>query len=470
MIEIIKKINGKINSLVWGKPMLILIIAVGVYFTIRTGFFQFTRIKSVYKYTFGSIFGKKGRNESRGISQFQALSTALAATIGTGSIAGVATAITLGGAGAVFWMWVSSVVGMMTIYAENVLGIYYRKYDSKNGWKGGAMYYIEHGLKAKWLAVIFAVLCVFASFGMGNMVQSNSISDSLRATYLVSPQITGIIMSVLAGCVILGGIKRIGSFSEKLIPFISVIYIAGCLFVIIANASSLPKVLSDIFSQALGLGAVTGGITGAVVKQAVSMGIKRGVFSNEAGLGSSVAVQSASDVKEPVVAGMWGMIEIFVDTIVVCTLTAFVILTSGVMDGANELDGSALVIGAFGKVMGGFAGHLVTFFIVVFAFATIIGWEYIGEKAVQYIFGEHSIIPYRIIFVGFVYIGSVMELRLAWDISDTLNGMMAIPNLIALVLLSPVVIAITKNFKDRMEKGKKIKPMLSDSDSKEHGL
>lgn len=463
MTDIIRNINQQINALVWGAPMLVLIICVGVYFTIRTQFFQFSKVKSVFNNTLGTVLKKKDKRKGKGISQFQALSTALAATIGTGSIAGVATAITLGGAGAVFWMWVSSAVGMMTVYAENVLGIYYRRHDNKNGWNGGAMYYIEKGLNSKWLAVIFALLCVLASFGMGNMVQSNSISDSLHATYLLSPQITGIIMAILSGAVILGGIKRIGRFSEKLIPFISIIYIVGCLIVILFNIKALPNVLKMIFSQALGIGAVTGGITGEIVRRAVSKGIKRGVFSNEAGLGSSVAVQSASDVKEPVVAGMWGMVEVFIDTIVVCSLTAFVILTSGVLntDAGASLDGSALVIGAFGKVMGDFSSHLVTFFIVVFAFATIIGWEYIGEKACQYIFGEKSAFIYRIIFVAFVYIGSVMELRLAWDISDTLNGMMAIPNLIALVLLSGTVFKITKNYQERKEKGKKIKPMLS---------
>lgn len=461
IIDYISKINSEAGKLVWGTPMLILLISIGLYFTIKLKLFQFLKIKEIWLNTIGSLFSKKTSKSKKGISQFQALSTALAATIGTGSIAGVATAITIGGAGAVFWMWVSAVVGMMTIFAENVLGIFYRQHDEKDGWKGGAMYYIEHGLSSKWLAVLFAILCVLASFGMGNMVQSNSISDSLSVTYLLSPKITGIIMATLSGIVILGGIKRIGKFSEKLIPFISIIYIIGCLIVILSNVKVLPNIFEQIFEEALGLKAISGGITGEIVRRAISIGLKRGVFSNEAGLGSSVAVSSASDVKEPVVAGMWGIIEVFIDTIIVCTLTALVILSSGVIETGNTLDGSALVISAFEKVMGGFSSHLVTFFIVVFAFATIIGWEFIGEKASQYIFGEKSIFAYRIMFVVFVYIGAIIELRLAWDISDTLNGMMAIPNLIALALLSKTVIRITKNYNDRKHKGKKIKPMLS---------
>ncbi len=462
----ITKINSEINKLVWGTPMIILIVIIGLLYTIRLKGFQLVYIKNIYDKTIKSIFKKnenKNNKSENSISQFQAIATSLAATIGTGSIAGVATAITIGGAGAVFWMWASAFLGMMTIYAENVLGIYFRKKNKSNQWQGGAMYYIEYGLQSKWLAVMFAVFCVCASFGMGNMVQANTVSTSLQEVMLLSPKITGIIISVVVGLVILGGIKRIGRVSEILVPFISVLYIIGTLTVIIANINAIPEVFEKIFSEAFGAGPLMGGISGAAVKRAISMGVKRGVFSNEAGLGSSVMVHSAADVKEPVVQGMWGIVEVFIDTMVVCTLTALVILSSGVIDKANSAipDGAPLVIAGFEKTLGGYSTAIVTFFIVVFAFATIIGWEYIGEKAMEYIFGTKSVIFYRMLYIAFLYVGSVIELSLAWDISDTFNGLMAIPNLIALYLLSPLVISITKNYFVRNKKQKKIKPMLS---------
>ena len=463
---IIEKLNSEINKLVWGTPMLVLLLAVGIYFTIRLKFFQIIKIRHIYNNTVKTLFkgeNSKEKTDKKGISQFQAISTALAATIGTGSIAGVATAITIGGAGAVFWMWVSAVVGMMTIYAENVLGIYFRKKNEKGEWTGGAMYYIQYGLNSKWLAVLFSIFCVCASFGMGNMVQANSVSTSLSQTYLLSPKITGIIIALIIGLIILGGIKRIGKVSQVLVPVISILYILGTLVVIFANIKIMPTIFSNIFKEALGIGAVAGGITGTVVKNAISMGVKRGVFSNEAGLGSSVAVHSVADVKEPVIQGMWGIVEVFVDTIVVCTLTALVILSGGALENASTtgLDGAPLVIESFRQVMGGFASHLVTFFIVVFAFATIIGWEYIGEKAMEYIFGTKSIIIYRVLFAVLVYFGANMQMKLVWDISDTFNGLMAIPNLIALAFLSPIVIKVTKNYMQRKSKKQRVAPMLS---------
>lgn len=466
LVDIIKSINKEINNLVWGTPMLILIIAIGVYFTIRTKGFQLFKVKDIYNNTIKAIFKNKNVTKSqnkKAISQFQAISTALAATIGTGSIAGVATAITIGGAGAVFWMWVSAFFGMMTVYAENVLGIFFRKKNAKKEWKGGAMYYIEYGLQSKWLAVLFAIFCVCASFGMGNMVQANSVTAAMQETFLLSPKLTGIIIALIAGLVIIGGIKRIGKVSEYLVPIISVAYVIGSLIVILANFKAVPTVFKNIFEQALGIGAVAGGISGSLVKNAISMGVKRGVFSNEAGLGSSVMVHSAADVKEPVIQGMWGIVEVFIDTVVVCTLTALVILSSGALNDSatSNLDGAPLVIASFKNVLGDFASVLVSIFIIIFAFATIIGWAYIGEKAMEYIFGSKSVGVYKILFIIFIYIGSNMELRLVWDISDTLNGLMAIPNLIALFLLSSTVIKITKNYQQRKDKHKNIKPMLS---------
>ena len=339
IVEIITSVNSAVNGVVWGIPMLILIISTGIYMTVRTGFFQITKIKHWANETFLAIFKKRSvtkTNEKKAISQFQALSTALAATIGTGNIAGVATAIAVGGPGAVFWMWLSAFFGMMTNYSENVLGIFYRKKNDHGEWSGGAMYYINEGLKdrkgfkhiAKPLAVLFSIFCVLASFGIGNMTQVNSISSAMKSNFNIPTVVTGIVLAVIAALVIVGGIKRIASVTEKLVPFMALFYIIGCLIIFFSNFHQIPYVFSSIFSNAFNFGAIAGGIGGYIIKRAVTMGFKRGVFSNEAGLGSSVMVHSASDVKEPVVQGMWGIFEVFFDTIIVCTLTSFVILSS----------------------------------------------------------------------------------------------------------------------------------------------
>ncbi len=470
LIDIITRVNKEVNTIVWGAPMLILILGIGLYFTLATRFFQLFKIKEICKKTIVAIFKNKSVTKSKdkkAISQFQAISTALAATIGTGSIAGVATAITIGGAGAVFWMWVSSILGMMTVYAENVLGIFFRKKNKKKEWQGGAMYYIEHGLNSKWLAVIFAIFCIFASFGMGNMAQANSISAAMQTTFSIDPKMTGIVVSTIVGLVIIGGIKRIGKVTERLIPIVSIAYILGCLAIMLANFQQLPWVFESIFKQAFGIGPVAGGISGAMLKNAITIGVKRGVFSNEAGLGSSVMVNAAADVKEPVVQGMWGIFEVFIDTMVVCTLSAVVVLSSGVIgtftNTGEEADGSSLIIIAFQKVFGGFAGQFVSISILIFALATIIGWSYFGEKAIEYLLGAKSTFLYKALYIAFVFIGANLELKLVWDISDTLNGLMAIPNITALILLSGTVIKITNNYLRRNKKknSSKEKPMLS---------
>jgi len=470
IIDTIAQINHRINLLVWGTPMLVLIISVGVLFTFRLKFMQIFRLKEIMNKTFFAIFKNKTVTKTKdknSISQFQAISTSLAATIGTGSIAGVATAITIGGAGAIFWMWISAFFGMVTVYAENVLGIYFRKKNINKEWKGGAMYYIEYGLKSKWLAVMFAIFCIFASFGMGNMAQSNSIAGALETTFFVTPKATGIATAVLVGIVIIGGIKRIGKVSEFLIPIISILYILASTAILFINIKTIPLVFESIIKQAFGIGAVAGGVSGSLMKNAISMGVKRGVFSNEAGLGSSVMVHSAAEVKEPVVQGMWGIFEVFIDTIVVCTLTAFAILSSGVLgktgaDGST-LDGAPLVIKAFQKSLGNFSSPFISISVLIFAFATIIGWSYFGEKAMEYLFGGKAIFLYKIIFIAVVYIGANLELTLVWDISDTFNGLMAIPNLIGIFLLSGTVVKITENYfrRKRKKNPSKEKPMLS---------
>ncbi|MFA9379992.1 MAG: alanine/glycine:cation symporter family protein [Acetanaerobacterium sp.] len=469
--ELVARINDVINSVVWGVPMLVLIIATGIYMTVRTRFFQVTKAKFVNRETIFAIFTKRSvtkTKEKKAITQFQALTTALAATIGTGNIAGVATAITVGGPGAVFWMWVSAFFGMMTNFSENVLGIYYRKKNVKGEWSGGAMYYLENGLKnrkvqghfAKPLAIIFSIFCVLASFGIGNMTQVNSISLALHNSFHIPTIASGVVLAVLTSLVIIGGIKRIGKVTEKLVPFMAIAYIVGAFVLLIINIQHVPTVFGWIFEGAFGFDAVAGGISGTLIKQAITMGFKRGVFSNEAGLGSSVMVHSASDVREPVIQGMWGIFEVFADTIIVCTLTAFAILSTGAI--ASGLTGVALVSNAFTHGFGPFAGFFVSIAVLLFAFSTVLGWSFYGTKAMEYLLGAKSTIYYKVFFVLFVVVGSTMDLSLAWNISDTFNGLMALPNLIGVLLLSGTVVGITKNYIDRNIKKKSgIAPMLS---------
>lgn len=498
MLDMIAKINGAINSVVWGIPMLVLIIGTGIYLTVRTRFFQITHAGHVSAKTIGGVF-KKGSNvtnsqEKASISQFQALCTALAATIGVGNIAGVAAAIAAGGPGAIFWMWLSAFFGMMTNYSENVLGIYYRRKNSHDEWCGGAMYYLRDGLGSKKgcavlgkiLAVLFSIFCVLASFGIGNMSQVNTISGNITSVFRIRALdrvivigsarinlyalIVGLLLMVLAGLVIVGGIKRIAQVTEKFVPFMACAYILGALIVFIVNIGKVGEVFGAIFSFAFGFRALGGAAIGLAVKSAVTWGFKRGVFSNEAGLGSSVMVHSASNVVEPVRQGMWGIFEVFADTIVVCTLTAFSILSTGLIDlqtgemlSTNEQ--TALVSEAFGTVfnIGGIniGGAFIAIAILLFAFSTVLGWSYYGTKAWEFLFGTKATIIYKIVFVVFIVFGATMNLDLAWDISDTFNGLMAIPNLIGVLTLSGTVIKITRNYVARTFNNASETPMLS---------
>lgn len=464
-IHIITEINSVLNHFIWGPVMLAAFLTVGLMFTLKTGFFQITHIKDWLNITLLQMFkNRKVRKteDKHAISQFQSLCTALAATIGTGSIAGVATAITLGGPGAVFWMWLSAFLGMMTNYAEKTLGIKYRYKNAKGDWVGGAMVYIERGLGLKWLAVIFSIFCALASFGIGNMTQANSIASGLWEAFHIPPNTTGIVLMTLTGLVILGGIKRIASVTERVVPFMAIFYIAGGLIVIGANYRNIPEAFSCIFREAFHFKAAGGGILGYGIATAMRVGISRGVFSNEAGLGSSVMVHSASDVKEPVVQGMWGIFEVFVDTLVVCTITALTILTSGVYNMKEYLiniaehtqvvSGTALTSQAFASVIP-FGGKLVAINILLFAFSTLLGWSFYGERAVEYLFGLRAIKLYKLIFILFIYLGCVGSLDLIWNIADTLNGFMAVPNLIAITLLSGEVITLTKQYLMRHKAG-----------------
>ena len=478
-MEGIVKINSILNDVVWGPFGLALLFIAGVWMTLVNKGFQITHVKHWLALTIGAIFKDENvtahtEKHDTSISQFQSLCTALAATIGTGNIVGVSSAIVTGGPGAIFWMWIMSILGMMTNYSENVLGIFYRKKNSKDEWSGGAMYYLSEGLGAKkgckhlgkTLAIIFSAFCVLASFGIGNIAQVNSIAGNLQSAFKIPTYITGIALVILAGLVVIGGIKRVASVTEKLVPFMAIAYIIGAIVIVVIHGSLIPTAFASIFKCAFGLKAVGGGVLGYGLKQAVVMGFKRGAFSNEAGLGSSVMVHSSSNVKEPVQQGMWGIFEVFADTIVVCTLTSMVVLTSGWIDlntgrALMDLQPSSLVGQVFGSVFGPIGPMFIAVAVLMFAFSTVLGWSHYGSKSVEYLIGEKAVFFYRIIFCLMSFFSATMDLTLAWDLSDTFNGLMMVPNLIGVLTCSATVGAITKNYIDRTFRGKNIKPMYS---------
>ena len=482
MVERVTSINGLINGIVWGWPALILLAFVGVLMTCVTKFFQISHFRHWLKNTIGAIFQDRnvtGHTEDKSISQFQSLCTALAATVGTGNIVGVSGAIMTGGPGAVFWMWVIAFFGMMTNYSENILGIFYRRKNKKGEWCGGAMYYLRDGLGSyknckmvgSVLAALFAAFCFLASFGIGNMTQVNSISGNMESVFGVPTYITGIVIMILSALVILGGLKRIASVTEKIVPLMVALYILGTVVIMITDISSLGAIFTAIFKGAFGFSAVGGGIVGYGIKLAIEQGMKRGVFSNEAGLGSSVMVHSNSNVKEPVKQGMWGIFEVFADTIIVCTLTAVSILGSGLVNLDNgavasswsgiEISRANLVSAVFTMHFGKIGGSFIAVSIMLFAYSTVLGWSHYGKKACEYLFGEKSTIVYSVIYVLAIYGGAVMGDNLAWDLADTFNGMMMIPNLIGVISLTPLIYSITKNYVDRKIRGIDVKPMLS---------
>ena len=499
ILEIVTSVNDKVNNFVWVTIGLWLLILTGIIMSCVTGFFQVYHIGHWMKKTIGGVFQKSSHNkkEKGSVSQFQALCTALAATIGTGNIAGVAAAIVIGGPGAVFWMWVAAFFGMMTNYSENILGIFFRRKNKDGEWSGGAMYYLQDGLGGKEkpkhlriigriLAILFAVFAFLAAFGIGNMGQINKITINIQSAFFGNvqaepifgviptiPFIIGLVIMVIASLIILGGLKRIASVAETVVPFMAILYVLGALVIIFINIKSVGPAFLSIFKFAFGAKAVAGGTVGAMFKLALTQGCKRGVFSNEAGLGSSVMVHSNSDVKEPVKQGLWGIFEVFADTFVVCSMTALVVLTSGYVDlntglfntelaQLNGVSDANLVAKAFGNVFGAPGEWFVAVAIFLFAFTTVLGWSHYGSKAVEYLINEYAIIPYRVIFVLFIIVGAISTSSLAWDISDTFNGMMMIPNLIGVLSLAPLVYKLTKNYVARKLKGKTdVKPMLS---------
>ena len=502
MFETLARINDVVNSFVWTKTGVWLLIATGILMTILTRGFQFTHIGHWWKKTIGSLFNKNvisHTDDKATISQFQALCTALAATVGVGNIAGVSAAIITGGPGAVFWMWFAAIFGMMTNYSENILGIYFRRKNHADEWSGGAMYYLQDGLGSyphmkgvgRVLAVIFAVCATLASFGIGNMGQVNKIVLNFTSSFdikLFSSKvlytsgdtdvtlymlICGLVLMFLVGTVVIGGLQRIANVAEKIVPVMVALFVLGSLVIIFKNVVHVGPAFAAIFKGALSAPAVWGGTTGIAFKTIITQGCKRGVFSNEAGLGSSVMVHSNSNVKEPVKQGLWGIFEVFADTIIVCTMTALVILTSGVINletGAIETTSDAvLVADAFNSVFKigllDIGKMFVALAILVFAFTTILGWSQYGSKAVEYLAGKHAPVAvkiYRIVFVCLILSGAMMTSSLAWDISDTFNGLMMIPNLIGVLAMSPLVMKITSNYVARRIKGdKSVKPVLS---------
>ncbi len=445
-MNFIINLNEKINSFVWGPFTLSLFLFVGIFFTLRLKGIQIIKVKSITNKTLLSLFKKQTRTSTdrHCLSQLGSLSTALAATIGTGSIVGVATALTIGGSGSIFWMWVSAFLGMGTAYAENVLGILYRTRDKNGRITGGAHFYIEKGMKAKPLAKLFALFCVLASFGMGNMAQGNSISASLFQSFHIPRIYCGIVLFAFVLIVMLGGAKRTQNVCELIVPFMTVFFLAGAVIILILKRERLIPEFLSIFKNAFTFKSAAGGIAGAGIKKAFSVGIRRGVFSNEAGLGSTVGVHSSSNIREPVEQGFWGIFEVFIDTMIVCTITALVILVSGVPLISDQ--GAEIVVKAFESGFGSLGGYFVSISIVLFALATLIGWSFIGENAFCYLFPRAKNRVYKILFCIFVYLGAVSSLEFVWEISDTFNGLMAIPNLIALIVLSKEVVGETNRY------------------------
>ena len=445
-MEFLEGLIGDFNSILWGPVMLTLLIGGGLYLSVRMGFFQFRKFGYMMKNTILSLFSKnQHEKDTSGVSPFQAVATAMAGTIGTGSIAGLATAITMGGPGAVFWMWMSALLGMMTKYAEILLSLVYREKNGDGQYVGGPMYYMQNGLKAKWLAIPFAVFAMGACLGTGNATQSNSIAMALDSTVGIAPWITGIVLTVIVAVVILGGVRRIASVNEKLVPFMAVFFVICAVVALIINIEKVPAAFELIFKEAFNFKAAAGGAAGYGIMKAMQFGFSRGIFSNEAGLGSAPIAHAASSTKNPVKQGLWGMFEVFFTTIIICTLSALVVLTAGVWSG-GEYEGAALSIASFNAILPGFGGVIVTLSTVFFALSTILGWAYYGEVCMGFLTNKSkkAVLFYRIVYVGFVFLGAVGSLDLIWGISETMNGLMSIPNLIAIIALTKVIKKTTK--------------------------
>ena len=430
-----------VNSVVWGPAMLILLLGTGVFLTIGLRGITITRIP----YAFGQLLkGRKGSGEGE-ISPFNALMTALSSTVGTGNIAGVATAIGIGGPGALFWMWCTALVGMATKYAEAVLAVNYRETDSEGKKVGGPMYYIKNGLGNRWkpLAFLFALFGSLAGFGLANTVQSNTVSQVLHNNFNIPTLLSGLVMAFMVALVLLGGIKRIAQVAGKLVPLMTVIYLLATAIILVMHMADIPTALALIVDSAFNGTAATGGFAGATVMLALRMGVSRGIFSNESGLGSAPIAHAAAETNSPVRQGTIAMLGTFIDTLIICTMTGLVLIVSGAWN--TDLEGAAMTLMVFDSALP-FGGNILSLCIALFAFTTMLGWSYYGERCAQFLLGPKVVLPFRVLWVIGVFIGTQMSLGLVWKMSDALNGMMAIPNLLALLLLSPVVFKLTRQY------------------------
>jgi len=466
MSAFINFFTGTLNTVAWLYIFLPCAVAGGLFLTIKNGWVQFSHFGYAMRNTFGKMFKKQEAGEGA-VTPLQAVTTALSATVGTGNIVGTSQAVALGGYGAVFWLWLAALVGMCTKYAEVVLSIKYRERDAKGDWVGGPMYYIKKGMGEswKWLASLYAILAALAAFGIGNLSQANSIVGSItNAITVFNPAaadstntihlVIGIVMALLVALILFGGIKKIGSVTEKLVPVMSALYIIFTLVVIFSHIGNLPGAFGKIFQTAFTPQALFGASTGIVLKQTVVWGLRRSAFSNEAGLGSAAIAHAAADTKGPVQQGMYGIFEVFADTIVICTLTALTLICSGVDLNFGVKPGSELIAAAFATVFGAkLASVFVAFALALFAFSTILGWSLYGTRCIEYLTNHKIGNIYKVIFCALVVVGSVASLGTVWDIADTLNGLMAIPNFIALFALSGVVAKLTKEHFDKVKKG-----------------
>lgn len=456
-MEIIVRINDAINNVVWGAPMLIMLIGVGILMTLRTKGLQFRKFGHVMKNTVGKMFHKQEAGEGE-MTPFQALTTALGSTVGTGNIAGVTSAITLGGPGALFWLWITALIGMCTKYSEVLLAVKFRERNKYGDWVGGPMYYIKNGLGKnwKWLAILFSIFAAFATLGIGNAVQAGNITSSINNVITAfNPDFSGqtmvnvvggLILAALVGIVLFGGVKRLGAVTEKLVPVMAALYIVTCLVVIVTHASALPAVFHDIFQGAFSPKGVTGGAVGSMFI-VLTWGVKRGIFSNEAGLGSAPIAHATTSETDPVKQGMYGIFEVFMITIILCTITGLTLLTSGIDLNYGVGADTSMNAAALGTVFGEKGGAvIIAVCIILFAFSTIPGWTLYGTRCCEFLFGEKAIKPYQILSIVVVFVGCTMNLDLVWNIADTLNGLMAIPNLIAIIALSGVVVKETKRY------------------------
>lgn len=433
-----------VHEIIIGLPLTMVIFAVGVFLTWRVGGLQLRKCVFILRKTLGELLFHRGEGAFGEITPYQALTTALAATIGTGNIAGVATAIFLGGPGAIFWMWVSAFFGMATKYSEVVLAVKYRSI-SREGVSGGPMYFLQYGLHSPFLASLFASLGALAAFGIGNMVQSNSVTDAVRATFGVPPYLTGLIMAFLGGLVILGGIRRIALITSAMVPLMALFYFTGSLLILLSFREQIPAALGTIISGAFRGEAAAGGFAGTTVLQAWRFGITRGIFTNEAGLGSASIAHAAARTTHPSRQGMWGILEVFIDTHIICTMTALVLIVTGAWQ--TGLDGAAMTVEAFNRGLPGEMGqYVVAGGLIFFAFSTLLSWSYYGEKCAGYILGEGVVRPYRLLWILFIFIGSLGGLRLVWGVADILNGLMALPNLVGLVGLSGITVRLTREY------------------------